>query len=67
MTTTPGAGVTARSMFVDGDWCGAASGATAESTSPATGEVIGTVPDGDREDARRAIEAANRAETAGRG
>ena len=61
MTATPAAGVEARSMFVDGEWCGAASGATATATSPATGEDIATVPDGDREDARRAIAAANRA------
>jgi succinate-semialdehyde dehydrogenase/glutarate-semialdehyde dehydrogenase len=59
--TTPAAGVEARSMFVDGEWCGAASGATATATSPATGEPIATVPQGDREDARRAIAAANRA------
>jgi acyl-CoA reductase-like NAD-dependent aldehyde dehydrogenase len=59
MTTT--AGVTARSMFVDGEWCAAASGATFTATSPATGEAIATVPEGDREDARRAIAAANRA------
>jgi succinate-semialdehyde dehydrogenase/glutarate-semialdehyde dehydrogenase len=32
-----------------------------ESTSPATGETIGTVPEGTREDARRAISAANTA------
>ena len=61
MTAMQGAGVTARSMFIDGEWCSAGSGATTECTSPATGEVIGTVPDGDREDARRAIAAANRA------
>jgi succinate-semialdehyde dehydrogenase/glutarate-semialdehyde dehydrogenase len=32
-----------------------------EATSPATGEVIGTVPEGTREDVRRAIRAANEA------
>jgi succinate-semialdehyde dehydrogenase/glutarate-semialdehyde dehydrogenase len=48
-------------MFVDGEWCAAASGETFEATSPATGEVIGTVPQGDRRDAQRAIAAANRA------
>jgi acyl-CoA reductase-like NAD-dependent aldehyde dehydrogenase len=42
-------------MFVDGDWCDAASGATVDSTSPATGESLGTVAWGDRADARRAI------------
>jgi acyl-CoA reductase-like NAD-dependent aldehyde dehydrogenase len=61
MTAIPAAEVSARSMFVDGEWCAAASGATSTATSPATGEAIATVPEGDREDARRAIAAANRA------
>ena len=48
-------------MFIDGEWCDAASGATVEATSPATGESLGPVADGGREDARRAIDAANAA------
>ena len=48
-------------MFVDGEWCDAASGATVEATSPATGESLGPVAEGSREDARRAIAAANAA------
>jgi succinate-semialdehyde dehydrogenase/glutarate-semialdehyde dehydrogenase len=48
-------------MFVDGEWCDAAGGATAEATSPATGESLGPVAQGGREDARRAIAAANAA------
>jgi acyl-CoA reductase-like NAD-dependent aldehyde dehydrogenase len=48
-------------MFVDGGWRDAASGATVEATSPATGESLGPVAEGDREDARRAIAAANAA------
>jgi succinate-semialdehyde dehydrogenase/glutarate-semialdehyde dehydrogenase len=48
-------------MFIDGEWCDAASGATIEATSPATGESLGPVADGSREDARRAIAAANAA------
>src|SRR5689334_4209913 len=48
-------------MFVDGAWREARSGAVTASTSPATGEVLGTVPDGDRTDAREAIESARRA------
>jgi acyl-CoA reductase-like NAD-dependent aldehyde dehydrogenase len=48
-------------MFVDGGWIAARSGATVTATSPATGEQLGTVPDGDREDARAAIAAARRA------
>jgi len=45
-------------MYIDGDWRDAASGATVEATSPATGESLGQVTEGDREDARRAIAAA---------
>ena len=48
-------------MLIDGAWVTAASGATFTAESPATGEPIGDVPEGDRDDARRAIEAANRA------
>ncbi|HEX2414529.1 MAG TPA: aldehyde dehydrogenase family protein [Thermoleophilaceae bacterium] len=48
-------------MFIDGEWCDAASGATVEATSPATGESLGPVAEGSREDARRAIAAARAA------
>jgi succinate-semialdehyde dehydrogenase/glutarate-semialdehyde dehydrogenase len=48
-------------MFVDGAWVGAATGETFTAESPATGESIGEVPQGDRGDAGHAIEAANRA------
>src|SRR5262249_44625878 len=48
-------------MFVDGAWAEGGSGATFTAESPATGEAIGEVPEGDREDAQRAIAAANRA------
>ena len=48
-------------MFIDGAWCDAASGATAGATNPATGAALDAVPQGDREDARRAIAAAGRA------
>jgi acyl-CoA reductase-like NAD-dependent aldehyde dehydrogenase len=48
-------------MFIDGDWHDAASGATVEATSPATGESLGPVADGSRDDARRAIAAAQAA------
>src|SRR3954447_11249797 len=48
-------------MFVDGEWRDAASGATTEATSPATGESLGPVAEGGREDARRAIAGANAA------
>src|SRR3954471_13502598 len=51
-------------MFVDGAWTGSATGETFSADSPATGETIGEVPQGSREDAQRAIEAANRASAA---
>ena len=52
---------TAQQMFVDGGWRASASQETFEATSPATGEVIGTVPQGDRDDAAQAIDAARAA------
>jgi len=48
-------------MFVGGTWVDSESGKVFEATSPSTGAVIGTVPEGTREDARRAIAAANEA------
>ena len=45
-------------MFLGGDWRPSSAGETFEATSPATGETIASVPQGDREDARRAIAAA---------
>ncbi len=52
---------TTQQMFVGGTWRSSASGDTFAATSPATGEVIGAVPQGDRDDARRAIAAAGEA------
>jgi acyl-CoA reductase-like NAD-dependent aldehyde dehydrogenase len=49
---------TTHRMFIDGEWCDAASGETFEVRSPATGEVIATLPKAGREDTRRAIDAA---------
>jgi succinate-semialdehyde dehydrogenase/glutarate-semialdehyde dehydrogenase len=48
-------------LFISGAWEEARSGATIQATSPATGESIGEVAQGDREDARRAITAARQA------
>jgi len=48
-------------MFVGGTWVDSESGKVFEATSPSTGAGIGTVPEGTREDARRAIAAANEA------
>jgi acyl-CoA reductase-like NAD-dependent aldehyde dehydrogenase len=48
-------------MFIRGEWAVAESGETFEADSPATGEHIGVVQKGGREDAQRAIAAANEA------
>src|SRR4051812_43876436 len=45
-------------LFVDGAWSPASDGGTFDVTDPATGETIGAVASGTREDARRAIDAA---------
>ena len=50
-------------MFIDGIWTDAHSGATFDVTDPATGEVIGAVPDGGADDARDAVAAADSAFT----
>ena len=47
--------------FIAGEWVDAASGETFESTSPATGELIGTFPRSGAEDADRAVDAAREA------
>ena len=49
---------TVEQMFVGGEWRSSASGQMFDATSPATGERIGSVPQGDRVDARAAIAAA---------
>jgi acyl-CoA reductase-like NAD-dependent aldehyde dehydrogenase len=46
-------------MFIDGAWTDALTGETFTADSPATGEKIAEVPQGTREDAQRAIAAAN--------
>ena len=46
-------------MLIGGDWVASESGATFDATSPSTGEVIGSIPEGTRIDAQRAITAAN--------
>ncbi|MFD3001833.1 NAD-dependent succinate-semialdehyde dehydrogenase [Pontibacter toksunensis] len=47
--------------YVNGAWTKAASGKTFEVTNPATGEVLASVPDMNREDVRKAIDAADAA------
>jgi len=51
-------------MYIDGAWVESESGNRMEAVSPSTGEVIGTVPEGTRADAQRAIGAANKAQRA---
>lgn len=41
--------------FVNGEWVGADNGTTLDVSNPATGELVGTVPDMGGEEARRAI------------
>lgn len=47
--------------FIDGAWVPADSGATIDVTNPATGEVIGTVPNAGTAETKRAIAAADKA------
>ncbi|WP_025038430.1 NAD-dependent succinate-semialdehyde dehydrogenase [Bradyrhizobium sp. DOA9] len=47
--------------LIDGKWISAAGGSTVAVVNPATGEVIGSVPDMGRAETRSAIEAAERA------
>jgi len=46
-------------MYINGEWVDAQSGATFEVTNPATGEVLGQMPDGSAADATLAIDAAH--------
>lgn len=47
--------------YIDGKWVDADSGNTIDVTNPATGEVIGTIPNMGAAETKRAIEAANKA------
>src|SRR6202142_3459108 len=47
-----------RQLFIDGQWCDAASGKTFETPNPATGETLARVAEGDVEDINRAVRAA---------
>jgi len=48
-------------MLIGGEWIPSESGAVFDATSPSTGEVLGSVPEGTRADAQRAIDAASAA------
>lgn len=50
-----------QACYIDGAWCGADDKATLKVFNPATGEVLGTVPEMGRTETSRAIEAANTA------
>ena len=52
---------TPRKMLIDGQWVEAASGRSFAVYDPATGEVIASVPEGDKEDIDRAVRAARTA------
>src|SRR5690606_17034339 len=47
--------------YINGQWCDAASAATFDVRNPATGEILGTVPDMGAAETRRAIEGAQAA------
>ncbi|MBK9263919.1 MAG: aldehyde dehydrogenase family protein [Polyangiaceae bacterium] len=48
-------------MLIGGSWVDSASGETRELRDPASGELVATVPEASRQDARRAIDAAREA------
>ena len=48
-------------LLIDGEFVDAATGETFETTDPSTGEVVGRVAKGGKDDVRRAIEAARKA------
>jgi len=52
-------------QYIDGEWVGAASGATHEVINPSSEEVMAIVPSSSREDTRRAVAAARRSFEAG--
>ncbi len=54
-------GLMQQANLIGGEWIGADSGQTIDVTNPATGEVIGTVPNGGADETNRAIAAASEA------
>jgi phenylacetaldehyde dehydrogenase len=50
-----------RQLFINGQWCDAASGRAFETPNPATGETLARVAEGGAEDIDRAVRAARRA------
>src|SRR5258708_14302383 len=56
---------TPRKMLINGQWVEAASGRSFAVYDPATGEVIASVPEGEKEDIDRAVRAARTAFASG--
>ena len=52
---------TFKKILIDGKWVEAASGKRFETRNPATGELLATVAEGDKEDIDRAVAAARKA------
>ena len=52
---------TPRQLFINGQWCDAASGRTFETPNPATGETLARIAEGGAEDIDRAVRAARKA------
>src|SRR5450631_2538980 len=50
-----------RQLFINGQWCDAASGRTFETPNPATGETLARIAEGGAEDIDRAVRAARKA------
>lgn len=48
-------------MYIDGQWIAATDGASFNISNPANGDLIGTIPNGGRDDAEHAVAAAARA------
>ena len=61
ITRHPFANGSYKQMLIDGKWVDAASGKRFETHNPATGELLATVAEGDKEDIDRAVTAARRA------
>src|SRR5215475_6122081 len=61
LTRHPYADGSFKQMLIGGKWADAASGKSFESRNPATGELLATVAEGDKEDIDRAVAAARRA------
>src|SRR5689334_25296749 len=61
ITRHPFANGSYKQMLIDGKWVEAASGKRFETRNPATGELLATVAEGDKEDIDRAVAAARKA------